>query len=108
MTTRFKADALVHFAEALLQKSGLPVDKAQAIADILVEGDLMGHDTHGLNLLGPYLNELANNTMTKDGSYEVLNRRPAAQLWDGRRLPGPWLVLEAMWCERRMLTEPLP
>ena len=104
MTTRFQADALIRFAESLLQKSGLAIDKAQAIADILVEGDLMGHDTHGLNLLAPYLNELANNTMTKDGSYEVLNRRPAAQLWDGRRLPGPWLVLEAMEECARMAT----
>ena len=96
MSTRFKAEALIHFAEDLMQKAGLAADKAQAVAEILVEGDLMGHDTHGLNLLGPYLNEIANHTMTKDGAYDVLNQRPAAQLWDGKRLPGPWLVLEAM------------
>jgi len=96
MTTRFKADALIRFAESLLEKAGLESDKAQAVAEILVEGDLMGHDTHGLNLLGPYLTELANDTMGKSGGPEVLNSRPAAQLWDGKRLPGPWLVLEAM------------
>ena len=96
MTTRFKADTLIHFACDLMQKAGLATDKAQAVAEILVEGDLMGHDTHGLNLLGPYLNELTNKTMSLDGSYEIINQRPAAQLWDGKRLPGPWLVLEAM------------
>ena len=96
MTNRFKADVLMHFAQDLLQKTGLDADKSNAVAEILVEGDLMGHDTHGLNLLGPYLNELMNNTMGKTGGPEVMNRRPAAQLWDGKRLPGPWLVLEAI------------
>jgi L-lactate dehydrogenase len=96
MTIRYDAAALTRFATDLLLKTGLEADKANAVADILVEGDLMGHDTHGLNLLGPYLAELANDTMTKEGRPEVLNKRPAAQLWDGRRLPGPWLVLEAM------------
>ena len=68
MNTRFKAETLIHFAEDLMQQAGLDADKAQAVAEILVEGDLMGHDTHGLNLLGPYLNEITNNTMTRDGS----------------------------------------
>ncbi len=96
MNSRFAAPALVHFADALLQKTGLDADKANAVAEILVEGDLMGHDTHGLNLLASYLNELVNDTMGKSGAPDVMNSRPAAQLWDGRRLPGPWLVLEAM------------
>ena len=96
MTDRYATSALVHFADALLQKTGLDADKANAVAEILVEGDLMGHDTHGLNLLSSYLNELVNGTMGKTGAPEVMNSRPAAQMWDGKRLPGPWLVLEAL------------
>ena len=34
--------------------------------------------------------------MTRDGEPEVLADVPAAVTWDGRRLPGPWLVLRAM------------
>ena len=96
MTDRYATSALVHFADALLQKTGLDADKANAVAEILVEGDLMGHDTHGLNLLASYLNELVNGTMGKTGAPEIMNSRPAAQMWDGKRLPGPWLVLEAL------------
>ena len=48
-------DDLINFARALLVRSGLDEDKARAVADILVEGDLLGHTTHGLALLGPYL-----------------------------------------------------
>jgi LDH2 family malate/lactate/ureidoglycolate dehydrogenase len=88
--------ALIDFAHALLQRSGLDDSKAAAVAEILVEGDLMGHDTHGLALLAPYLDELAAGRMEKDGIPDVLADFPAALTWDGRRLPGPWLVLEAM------------
>lgn len=93
---RYSAAALTQSAVALLKAAGTDAEKAQAVADILVEGDLMGHDTHGLALLGPYLGELESGSMLKTGQPEVLNSRPAAAAWDGRRLPGPWLVLKAM------------
>jgi L-lactate dehydrogenase len=56
----------------------------------------MGHTTHGLQLLAPYLAEIEKGSMALEGGPEVLSSRPAAQLWDGRRLPGPWLVLQAL------------
>jgi LDH2 family malate/lactate/ureidoglycolate dehydrogenase len=99
-TSRFDATSLTQFACKLLMVSGMPADKAEAVAGILVEGDLMGHTTHGLALLGPYLNEIANGKMTLDGGPEVVADAPAALTWDGRRLPGPWLVLQAMAAAR--------
>jgi LDH2 family malate/lactate/ureidoglycolate dehydrogenase len=91
-----RVQALLDFAQQLLTNAGLPEEKADAVAQILVEGDLMGHDTHGLALLAPYLGELERGTMTRDGDPEVVADAPAAVTWDGRRLPGPWLVLQAM------------
>src|SRR6478735_9115368 len=93
---RYAADALLAFARQLLLAAGMPQDKAEAVAGILVEGDLMGHTTHGLQLLGPYLRELEAGTMQTAGGPEVVADVPAALTWDGRRLPGPWLVLQAM------------
>ncbi|MDP3759433.1 MAG: Ldh family oxidoreductase [Ramlibacter sp.] len=93
---RYAAPALVEFAGGLLCAMDLPVDKADAVAQVLVEGDLMGHTTHGLALLGPYLKELDSGAMTREGEPAVLADAPAAVTWDGRRLPGPWLVLRAM------------
>jgi LDH2 family malate/lactate/ureidoglycolate dehydrogenase len=90
------ADALLAFARALLLSAGLPADKAEAVASVLVEGDLMGHSTHGLAQLPGYLKELEAGSMRKDGDPEVLADAPAALTWDGRRLPGPWLVLRAL------------
>ncbi|MDB5858990.1 MAG: Ldh family oxidoreductase [Ramlibacter sp.] len=74
----------------------MPADKAEAVAGILVEGDLMGHTTHGLHLLGGYLREIEAGTMQLHGGPEVVADAPAALTWDGRRLPGPWLVLQAL------------
>jgi len=91
-TERFSTDALTRFASALLQKAGLDADKAGSVATTLVDGDLLGHDTHGLALLAPYVKELENGAMTAVGAPEVISQRPAALAWDGRRLPGPWLV----------------
>ncbi|MEY2954207.1 MAG: hypothetical protein RLZZ401_2294 [Pseudomonadota bacterium] len=87
---------LLSFAFSLLRSAGLDAGKAHAVAETLVEGDLMGHATHGLALLGPYLAELESGAMQKDGEPLVLADMPAALTWDGRRLPGPWLVRKAM------------
>ena len=92
----YRADALLAFATQLLTAAGLPPAKADAVAGILLEGDLMGHSTHGLALLAPYLAELESGSMTGEGEPDVVADAPAAVTWDGRRLPGPWLVLQAM------------
>ena len=102
MSRRIPASALTEFACALLTRAGMPADKAEAVAGVLVEGDLMGHTTHGLQLLAPYLAEIEKGAMALDGDPQVLSSRAAAQLWDGRRLPGPWLVLRALEEASRM------
>jgi L-lactate dehydrogenase len=91
-----RAEALVEFAHALLVRSGLRDDMAGDVAEILVDGDLMGHTTHGLAQLAGYLGELDKGAMRKDGAAIVVTSRPATQAWDGQRLPGPWLVLRAL------------
>ena len=93
---KYRYDDLIQYAKSLLAAAGLEPDKARAVAEVLVEGDLMGHNTHGLALLPGYLGELQSGAMEKLGAPVVLADNPAAVTWDGRRLPGPWLVLQAM------------
>jgi len=93
---RYHAPALAQFAQALFARAGMRPDIADAVAAVLVDGDLLGHTTHGLALAAPYLAELANGTMTKSGEPAVVRAMPAAETWDGRRLPGPWLTLRAV------------
>ena len=60
---RYHAQALITFADTLLQRAGLPADRARIVAETLVEADLMGHTTHGMQLLAPYLQEIENGGM---------------------------------------------
>lgn len=85
----YRADALVAYADALLQKAGLAAPKAAVVARTLVEGDLLGHDTHGLALLAGYVKELESAGMTRDGAPVVLSDRPAAVLWTASACPAP-------------------
>jgi LDH2 family malate/lactate/ureidoglycolate dehydrogenase len=96
MPDRPSAAALREFATSLLTRAGLERDKAAAVAEILVEGDLLGHTTHGLALLPAYLNEVEKGSMTASGEPAVIADFPSAVTWNGKRLPGPWLVLKAL------------
>ncbi len=89
---RYAPQALHDFAQDLLTGAGLGRDIAAVVAEVLLEGDLLGHDTHGLALLASYLRELEAGTMTKSGQHRVIEEREGSALWDGDRLPGPWLT----------------
>ncbi|SMQ85764.1 L-lactate dehydrogenase [Devosia lucknowensis] len=91
---RFAAAELVAFARNALIAGGLGTAFAETTADVLVEGDLMGHTTHGLALLPAYLAALENGGMAREGSFDVLRDKQATALWDGRFLPGPWLITQ--------------
>ena len=74
---RYEATELVAWAAQLLGAAGLESGRAEAVAGILVEGDLLGHTTHGLALLGPYLRELESGSMAATGEPQVLQDLPA-------------------------------
>jgi len=93
---RYAASSLTSFAIRLLEAQGLAADRAQTVAEVLVEGDLLGHTTHGLHLLARYLREIEQGNMTITGDPETLSDRGGAVTWDGKHLPGPWLVCQAL------------
>jgi LDH2 family malate/lactate/ureidoglycolate dehydrogenase len=92
----YPAQALVEFAAELFRAAGLDDEKATTVAEVLLEGDLLGHTTHGLALAAPYLRALEDSSMTRDGEPAVVSDHGGALCWDGRRLPGPWLVVKAV------------
>jgi LDH2 family malate/lactate/ureidoglycolate dehydrogenase len=95
-TPAYRTSELLAFATALFRCAGLDPDKSNTVAEILLEGDLLGHTTHGLALAAPYLAALDAGSMTRDGDPAVVSDRGGALCWDGRRLPGPWLVVRAI------------
>ena len=96
MPTRYDANSLINCAKALCVESGMSEQCAHDVATVLTEGDLLGHDTHGLLLLKPYLNAIKSGAMLGQGEFKALSTRPAIANWDGNFLPGPHLTLRAI------------
>jgi L-lactate dehydrogenase len=102
---KFDAAALRQFGVALLVASGLADRRARDVAEVLLEGDLLGHTTHGFALLPAYLKALKDDTMKKRGEPAVVADHGAALTWDGRYLPGPWLVRRAIHTAQKRLAK---
>jgi len=101
----FNSAQLLHFGEALLCAAGLAEDRARDVAEVLLEGDLLGHTTHGFALLPAYLKALTEGSMAKAGEPTVVADHGAALTWDGAYLPGPWLVRRAIASARSRLAK---
>lgn len=94
--TAYRPADLIAFTAALFAAAGCDGDKPQTIAALLVEADLLGHTTHGLQLAAPYLGELESGGMRRTGEPGVVADRGATLTWDGQRLPGVWLTARAI------------
>jgi len=104
-SSRFAAADLLGLGTDLLAKGGLPPDRARDVAEVLLEGDLLGHTTHGFAQLAAYLKSLTEGLMEKSGDPAVLADHGSALTWDGRYLPGPWLVRQAIRVARERLAQ---
>jgi LDH2 family malate/lactate/ureidoglycolate dehydrogenase len=93
---RYRPGDLIGYATALFASAGCDGDKPVTIAAGLVEADLLGHTTHGLQLAAPYLAELETGGMHSTGEPAVVNDHGGCVTWDGRRLPGVWLAAKAV------------
>lgn len=100
---KYDAAALLEFANSLLTATGLAEDRARDVAEVLLEGDLLGHTTHGLALLPSYLKALADNSMEKQGEPQIISDHASSLAWNGRYLPGPWLIRRAIGIARERL-----
>jgi len=89
---RYSYTSLKTLAAELLGQNGIPDEPARLIAETLVEGDLMGHTTHGLALLPAYLQELDKGAMKPEGRPVVLSESETNVVWDGEYLSGVYLT----------------
>jgi LDH2 family malate/lactate/ureidoglycolate dehydrogenase len=92
----FQQEALEAFAGQLYQASGMDAEKAASVAHLQVLTDAMGRATHGLAMAPLYLAEIANGQMAVQGEPLVVSDGEVSAVWDGRYLPGLWLVKKAI------------
>lgn len=93
---RYRIESLRQLAESLFSAAGLDADKSAAVARVLITGDMVGQRTHGMALCPQYLDQIEKGLMTTQGEPDVLRDSGSVFVWDGKYLPGPWLVSRAL------------
>jgi LDH2 family malate/lactate/ureidoglycolate dehydrogenase len=96
---------LTLFVEQLFEKAGADADVAQAVTRILLEGELLGHRTHGLNLVSRYIGGmLAGQVKARAQLLEQVSDSGISALFDGHYLLGPYCVSRALDCAAKGAT----
>jgi LDH2 family malate/lactate/ureidoglycolate dehydrogenase len=83
MNVLIRAEALSSFAERILAALNVPERKARLVAESLVEANLRGVDSHGLQLLPYYVEQMEAGDMSKIADGRVISEFGACLLYDG-------------------------
>ncbi|XP_072529915.1 uncharacterized oxidoreductase YjmC-like [Salminus brasiliensis] len=77
------------FIECCMVAVGTRASHARSLAEVLLEGDLRGHYSHGLNRLDVYIREIRAGICVREGEPVLEKESVATALVDGRNLLGP-------------------
>lgn len=94
--TTIPADRLIAFGKEVLEKVGVPAEGARKTAEILVESNLRGVDTHGIYLVNLYAKRIEKGLINPKPHYQYERRRPGAGMLDADTGLGQLATLEAM------------
>ncbi|MFT5710810.1 MAG: LDH2 family malate/lactate/ureidoglycolate dehydrogenase [Halioglobus sp.] len=92
MVNKYALHDLTGFGTSLLVAAGLNHQRAQVMAQVFLEADLMGFSTHGLNRVASNLDWLLSGQSRCEGEPQILSDRGNTFNWDAQFLPGPWVV----------------
>lgn len=95
--SRIAPQQLQDFIEQLFLDVEVCPEVASVVSRVLVEGDLLGHHTHGVKLAQGYLKDLRNgHAKGHVDSLRIIKQSPVATLYDADYLLGPYCVEQAL------------
>ncbi|UMY63840.1 Ldh family oxidoreductase [Pseudomonas sp. LS.1a] len=98
-TTHYNVQALTTFVERLFEKAGADTEVAQVVTRVLLEGELLGHRTHGLNLVSRYIDGMhSGQVKARAQALEQVSDSGISSLFDGHYVLGPYCVSRALDC----------
>lgn len=86
------APELAHFAEQILVAAGVPGHKAGITAASLVASNLRGVDSHGIQLLPFYVEQLLAGEMDAHTDGRVISESGSCLVFDGQNGLGQWIA----------------
>ncbi|WP_258910039.1 Ldh family oxidoreductase [Pseudomonas putida] len=103
--THHSVQALTTFVEQLFEKAGADTEVAQVVTRVLLEGELLGHRTHGLNLVSRYIGGMQEGKVKARAQVlEQVTDSGIASVFDGHYLLGPYCVSRALECAAKGAT----
>lgn len=94
--TRIAAQALRSFMERAYEKEGFAPEDARRIADVLMQADLFGIESHGAQRMMYYHRNIASGSVDLHARPEVLRETPVSALIDGHFAMGQLTATFAM------------
>src|SRR3954471_10847388 len=86
------ADKLRQFAGQILEGAGVPRDKAEVTAACLIASNLRGVDSHGMQLLPFYIDQLLAGEMDPHTDGRVISEAGSCLHFDGQNGIGQWVA----------------
>lgn len=90
------AEPLTKLAAAIYAAAGTPPEDAEVVAEHQVGANLAGHDSHGVILLGTYIDRIKRGHIVPAARYEVLEETPTTARIDGNWGFGQVVTTHAM------------
>ncbi|NOZ21982.1 MAG: Ldh family oxidoreductase [Planctomycetes bacterium] len=78
----FSEDKLRAIASRIFQAAGCPTDEADLVADVLVNSNLVGHDSHGVIRISQYVRSLRDGKVKPGAEIRVVRQTPATAVLD--------------------------
>jgi ureidoglycolate dehydrogenase (NAD+) len=90
------AGKLIGFGQSILERVGVPADDARKVAEILVESNLRGVDTHGIYLVNLYSKRIEKGLVNPKPNMKFEKVRAATGVLDADTALGQLATLRAM------------
>ncbi len=85
------------FMVDVMGKAGIPLDDAKIVADVLVQADKLGFDSHGVNRLKPiYLDRIKEGIQQPVTQFEIVREGPTTAVIDGHNGMGHVVAYKSM------------
>jgi LDH2 family malate/lactate/ureidoglycolate dehydrogenase len=102
----FSADGLKAVAISLLEATGVPDCDAELVADSLLEANLRGVDSHGIQHLGIYVERIRRGLVELHPTFPVLKQSNSTALIDGENALGQVAAMRALELAMAKAKEP--
>ena len=80
---RFNPDHLIEVGTAIFAAAGTPEKEARKVAELLVEANCTGHDSHGIIRIPQYLDAIEKGYLVPGAEVEILRESPVSAVLDG-------------------------